>query len=166
MNRSSFPVRVFLLGFTGLAVWSAVTGGIGFPSPGSQPVAHTERPDTPDSGQWEAPCLGSEELHGWISGARSIMSAHGIPGSYYWICRNIERESGGDPSIVNDWDINARNGTPSIGLLQVIKPTFDAHWDPAFGVPKDQYDPVANIVVACAYAQGRYGSIDNVNGPY
>ncbi|WP_189204770.1 transglycosylase SLT domain-containing protein, partial [Streptomyces purpureus] len=56
------------------------------------------------------------------------------------------------------------NGVPSIGLLQVIKPTFDAYHVP--GTKNDQYDPVANITAACNYAAARYGSIDNVNGPY
>ncbi|MFR9675584.1 LysM peptidoglycan-binding domain-containing protein [Streptomyces sp. TR06-5] len=105
-----------------------------------------------------------DNLDGWIREALSIMQENGIPGTYEGIHRNIMRESSGDPSAINNWDINAQNGTPSIGLLQVIKPTFDAyHVD---GTAWDQYDPVANIVAACNYAADRYGSIDNVNGPY
>ncbi|MBW1603501.1 LysM peptidoglycan-binding domain-containing protein [Streptomyces sp. JJ66] len=103
-------------------------------------------------------------LDGWINEALDIMEAHGIPGTYEGIHRNIMRESSGNPSAINNWDINAQNGTPSIGLLQVIKPTFDAYH--VAGTPHDQYDPVANIVAACNYAADRYGSIDNVNGPY
>ncbi|WP_431782606.1 LysM peptidoglycan-binding domain-containing protein [Streptomyces chumphonensis] len=105
-----------------------------------------------------------DNLDGWIREAMSIMKAHGIPGSYDSIHRNILRESSGNPSAINNWDINAQNGTPSIGLLQVIKPTFDAYH--VAGTPHDQYDPVANIVAACNYAADRYGSIDNVFGPY
>lgn len=157
-------VRLFILGFVGLAIWSAITGG--FDIQASASSTRHDKPDTPSARKWDKPCLGSQELHGWISEAMDVMEEHDIPGSYYWICRNIERESGGDPSAINDWDINAQNGTPSIGLLQVIKPTWDAHWKSSFGVANDQYDPVANIVVACAYAAGRYGSIDNVNGAY
>ncbi|MCF6525630.1 LysM peptidoglycan-binding domain-containing protein [Streptomyces sp. JJ36] len=105
-----------------------------------------------------------DNLDGWIREALSIMKQHGIPGTYEGIHRNIIRESGGDPNAINNWDINAQNGTPSIGLLQVIKPTFDAYHVP--GTVDSQYDPVANIVAACNYAADRYGSIDNVNGPY
>jgi LysM repeat protein len=105
-----------------------------------------------------------DNLDGWIREALAIMEEEGIPGSYEGIHRNIMRESGGDPSAINNWDINAQNGTPSIGLLQVIKPTFDSYH--VEGTAYDQYDPVANIVAACNYAADRYGSIDNVNGPY
>lgn len=106
----------------------------------------------------------SDNLEGWINEALAIMESEGIPGTYEGIHRNVMRESGGDPDISNDWDINAQNGTPSIGLLQVIKPTFDAHH--VAGTANDQRDPVANIVAACNYAAQKYGSIDNVNGPY
>jgi hydroxymethylpyrimidine pyrophosphatase-like HAD family hydrolase len=34
------------------------------------------------------------------------------------------------------------------------------------GTAYDPFDPVANITAACNYAAARYGSIDNVNGPY
>ncbi|MEE1926729.1 LysM peptidoglycan-binding domain-containing protein [Streptomyces sp. TRM 70351] len=105
-----------------------------------------------------------DSLDGWITEALDIMAAHGIPGSYDGIHRNIMRESSGNPNAINNWDINAQNGVPSIGLLQVIKPTFDAYHVP--GTVNSQYDPVANIVAACNYAADRYGSIDNVNGPY
>lgn len=34
-------------------------------------------------------------------------------------------ESGGNPKAVNGWDINAKAGTPSKGVIQFIQPTFD-----------------------------------------
>ncbi|WP_226962007.1 MULTISPECIES: transglycosylase SLT domain-containing protein [Streptomyces] len=105
-----------------------------------------------------------DNLDGWIREALDIMAEHDIPGSYEGIHRNIMRESSGDPYAINNWDINAINGVPSKGLLQVIKPTFDAYH--VEGTAYDQYDPVANIVAACNYAADRYGSMDNVNGPY
>ncbi|MEV8307494.1 transglycosylase SLT domain-containing protein [Streptomyces flavidovirens] len=106
----------------------------------------------------------ANNLDGWIREAMSIMKKHNIPGSYEGIHRNIIRESAGDPRAINNWDINAINGIPSKGLLQVIKPTFDAYHVP--GTKHDQYDPVANIVAACNYAADRYGSMDNVNSAY
>ena len=105
-----------------------------------------------------------DNLDGWIREARAVMAKHGIPGSYEGIKRNIMRESGGDPNAQNNWDINAQNGTPSKGLLQTIKPTFDAYH--VEGTPNDMTDPVANIVAACNYAADRYGSMDNVDSAY
>ncbi|MEU2183462.1 transglycosylase SLT domain-containing protein [Streptomyces thermolilacinus] len=106
----------------------------------------------------------ANNLDGWIREALHIMKKHDIPGTYEGIHRNIMRESSGNPNAINNWDINARNGVPSIGLLQVIKPTFDAYHVP--GTKKSQWDPVANIVAACNYAADRYGSMDNVNSAY
>ncbi|WP_455357435.1 transglycosylase SLT domain-containing protein [Streptomyces sp. SYSU K217416] len=106
----------------------------------------------------------ANNLDGWIREAMSIMKKEGIPGSYEGIKRNILRESSGNPRAINNWDINAINGVPSKGLLQVIQPTFDAYH--VKGTKKDLYDPVANIVAACNYAADRYGSMDNVNGAY
>lgn len=106
----------------------------------------------------------TNDLDGWIKESLAIMAEHGIPGTYEGIHRNIMRESSGNPMAINNWDSNAVAGTPSKGLLQVIAPTFAAYHVP--GTSMDSYDPVANITAACNYAADRYGSIDNVNGPY
>ncbi|WP_328882563.1 transglycosylase SLT domain-containing protein [Streptomyces sp. NBC_00299] len=106
----------------------------------------------------------ANNLDGWIREALDIMKKHDIPGSYNGLHKNIMRESSGNPNAINNWDINAQNGVPSIGLLQVIKPTFDAYHVP--GTAKSQYDPVANLTAAANYAADRYGSIDNVNSAY
>lgn len=105
-----------------------------------------------------------DNLDGWINHSLAIMAQNGIPGSYDGIQRNIMRESSGNPSAINLWDSNAAAGHPSIGLLQVIQPTFDAYH--VAGTSSDIYDPVANITAACNYAYQVYGSIDNVNGAY
>jgi hypothetical protein len=106
----------------------------------------------------------ANNLDGWIKEALDIMDKHNIPGTYHGLHRNIIRESSGNPNAINNWDINAQNGVPSIGLLQVIKPTFDAYHVP--GTAWSQYDPVANLTAAANYAADRYGSIDNVNSAY
>ncbi|WP_367324169.1 transglycosylase SLT domain-containing protein [Streptomyces sp. HUAS ZL42] len=103
-------------------------------------------------------------LDGWIRESLDVMKKHGIPGSYNGIYRNIIRESSGNPNAINNWDINAINGVPSKGLLQVIPPTFKAYHVP--GTSWNIYDPVANITAACNYAADRYGSMDNVNSAY
>ncbi|MFF9908910.1 transglycosylase SLT domain-containing protein [Streptomyces olivaceus] len=106
----------------------------------------------------------TNDLDGWIRESLDILARHGIPGSYEGIHRNIMRESSGNPMAINNWDVNAAAGTPSKGLLQVIAPTFEAYRLP--GTSTDSFDPVANITAASNYAADRYGSIDNVNGPY
>ncbi|AOW86282.1 transglycosylase SLT domain-containing protein [Streptomyces olivaceus] len=105
-----------------------------------------------------------DNLDGWIREARAILSKHDIPGTYDGIHRNIIRESSGNPKAINDWDINAINGIPSKGLLQVIPPTFKAYHVP--GTSWDIYDPVANIAAACNYAADKYGTMDNVDSAY
>ncbi|MFG2503746.1 transglycosylase SLT domain-containing protein [Streptomyces sp. NPDC048441] len=106
----------------------------------------------------------ANNLDGWIRQSLDIMKSKGIPGSYEGLHRNIIRESAGDPNAKNGWDINAINGTPSIGLLQVIQPTFNAYH--VEGTSTNIADPVANITAAANYAADRYGSMDNVNSAY
>ncbi|GGK64820.1 transglycosylase SLT domain-containing protein [Nocardia camponoti] len=106
----------------------------------------------------------ADNLDGWIRQALDIMKEKGIPGSYDGIYRNVMRESTGNPQAINLWDINAINGIPSKGLLQVIDPTFAAYH--VEGTAFDVWNPVSNIVAACNYAAHRYGSMDNVNSAY
>ncbi|WP_326764835.1 transglycosylase SLT domain-containing protein [Streptomyces sp. NBC_01591] len=125
----------------------------------------SERTETQAASRSEARTpVYANNLNGWINQALDIMRANGIPGSYDGLHRNIMRESTGNPNAVNGWDINAQNGTPSCGLLQVIQPTFNAYHVP--GTSSNIYDPVANITAAANYAADKYGSIDNVNGAY
>lgn len=77
------------------------------------------------------------------------------------IMRQMNTESGGNPTAVNKTDINAQNGTPSTGLMQVIAPTFDAYAGPfrntgpfLNGV---SVNPEANIYAGLNYAIHRYG---------
>lgn len=111
-----------------------------------------------------APKQYKNNLDGWIRESLDIMEKKKIPGSYEGLHRNIMRESSGNPNAVNDWDINAQNGIPSKGLLQVIQPTFDAYH--VNGTQKKLTDPVANITAAANYAADKYGSIDNVDSAY
>lgn len=69
----------------------------------------------------------------------------------------MQTESGGNPNAINNWDINAKMGTPSKGLMQVIDPTFRAYAMP--GYDKNVYDPLSNILAAIRYTLSRYGSL-------
>lgn len=73
----------------------------------------------------------------------------------------IDIESGGNPYARNDWDINAQNGDPSIGLLQVIKSTFDAMVHPSLA-DRGQTDPLANLTAGIGWAIHRYGGPEQI----
>ncbi|MFI2187996.1 phage tail tape measure protein [Streptomyces sioyaensis] len=73
------------------------------------------------------------------------------------VLRRMNQESGGNPRAINNWDINAKNGTPSKGLMQVIDPTFNAYAGKLRG--KGVWDPLANVYSSMRYAMSRYGSL-------
>ncbi|APB85454.1 NlpC/P60 family protein [Lactiplantibacillus plantarum] len=78
----------------------------------------------------------------------------------------IARESNGDPSVVNNWDANARMGMPSKGLVQTIQPTFDAYKFPGHNNPLNGYD---DLLAGIHYMKAKYGSgpsaFARVSGP-
>lgn len=73
------------------------------------------------------------------------------------VLRRMNQESGGNPRAINLWDSNARKGTPSIGLMQTIGPTFNAYAGPFRS--RGIYDPLANIYAGLNYAIHRYPSL-------
>ncbi|MFC5137173.1 transglycosylase SLT domain-containing protein [Actinomycetospora rhizophila] len=104
------------------------------------------------------------EVGDWIRQAIAILQADGVPLEKMdpaAIATIIERESGGDPNAVNDWDSNAAKGTPSQGLMQTIGPTFDAHKLPGHD---DIRNPIDNIIAGVRYAIELYGSVSQVPG--
>lgn len=112
----------------------------------------------------QAKFTGSGNVMGWIQQAAGILSQNGIklsPQDMQWIGVMIQHESGGNPNAINNWDINAKNGTPSKGLMQTIDPTFNSNKLPGYN---DIYNPIHNIIAGVRYAIRRYGSIANVPG--
>lgn len=73
------------------------------------------------------------------------------------VLRRMNQESGGNPRAINLWDSNAARGTPSIGLMQTIGPTFNAYAGRFRS--RGIYDPFANIYAGLNYAVNRYGSL-------
>lgn len=71
----------------------------------------------------------------------------------------MQHESGGNPNAINNWDINAKRGTPSKGLMQVIDPTFRT-WALS-PYDKNIYDPLSNMIASIRYTVSRYGSLYN-----
>lgn len=95
----------------------------------------------------------------WLMAA---MMATGTPLSWMGPLGVIaQHESGGNPGAVNNWDSNAAKGTPSMGLMQTIMPTFQAH---KVAGMNNILNPVDNAAAAINYIKSRYGSVYNVPG--
>lgn len=76
------------------------------------------------------------------------------------VLQQIQIESSGNPRAINLWDINARRGTPSKGLIQTIDSTYAANADPRRNL--GPYDPLSNLLAGIRYAIRRYGSIASI----
>jgi len=73
------------------------------------------------------------------------------------LLRRMQQESGGNPNAINNWDINAKRGDPSKGLMQVIGSTFRRYAMPGYNT--NIYDPMSNILASLRYASAKYGSV-------
>lgn len=93
-------------------------------------------------------------VDGWIAEALDILD---LPQSLApGVKKIIMAESGGNPRAINNWDSNARAGTPSEGLMQTIPSTFRAYVEPSLA-DRSITDPVANITAGVNYMIDRYG---------
>lgn len=106
----------------------------------------------------------------WASVILKALSLLGqSPGWLGTVERRMNQESGGNPSVVNRWDSNWTAGTPSVGLMQVIGPTFRSHAGPFAKTGPFLYgtsiNPLANTFAGLHYAIGRYGSLSALNRP-
>jgi len=94
----------------------------------------------------------------WRATVLQALAMMGLPASLAdTTLRRMNQESGGNPNIFNNWDSNAKKGTPSGGLMQTIAPTFRAYHFP--GTSNNMLDPLANILASMRYALSRYGSL-------
>lgn len=94
----------------------------------------------------------------WSSVVLQALRMVGQPASLLnTVLRRMNQESGGNPKAINNWDINARNGDPSRGLMQTIGSTFNAYAGRLRG--RGIYDPLANVYASMRYALSRYGSL-------
>lgn len=108
--------------------------------------------------------IGGSGVTRWTSVVEQALRMLGQPLSYVGITlRRMNQESGGNPTIVNKWDSNWLAGYPSVGLMQVIGPTFDAYAGPMRNVGPFLYgtsvNPLANVVASMRYALAAYGSL-------
>ncbi|MEV0703501.1 transglycosylase SLT domain-containing protein [Saccharopolyspora sp. NPDC050389] len=135
------------------------------PAPAAQPAPEA----APEPAKQEPPAeqvveKPKDQIGSWIDEAIGVMEQHGIQRDQIdtdAIRTIIMHESNGNPSATNNWDSNASAGTPSIGLMQTIEPTFESYALPGHG---DIYNPVDNIIAATRYAITTYGSVADVPG--
>jgi hypothetical protein len=102
----------------------------------------------------------NNDLTSWIAQAQAVLAAHGdhVPPAGAIAARAMT-ESSGNPSAINNWDSNAAAGTPSIGLMQVIQPTFNTYALPGH---TDIWNPVDNIIASVRYANRTYRAFENI----
>ncbi|WAB08840.1 tape measure protein [Streptomyces phage Success] len=118
---------------------------------------------TPDFGaNMSAPGKGSGAQK-WAPIAAQALGMLGLPATALpTVLHRIQLESGGNPNIVNKWDSNWKAGHPSVGLMQVIGPTFAAYAGMFRKTGPFMYgtsvNPLANIYAGLNYARNRYGS--------
>ncbi|MEU3903325.1 hypothetical protein AB0F20_05850 [Streptomyces goshikiensis] len=100
----------------------------------------------------------------WTGVVQQALGLLGQPLAYTDITlRRMNQESGGNPNIVNTWDSNWLAGYPSVGLMQVIGPTFRAYAGAMRDVGPFLYgtsvNPLANVYASMRYALAAYGSL-------
>lgn len=107
---------------------------------------------------------GGSGVKRWAGVVQMVLRQVGQPAAYTDITlRRMNQESGGNPTIVNKWDSNWKAGHPSVGLMQVIGPTFRSYAGKyrktgpfLYGV---SVNPAANIYSSMKYALAAYGSL-------
>lgn len=144
------PARVFYEG--GKAVMQGVAGGL-------KDHAHTAVHQASLAAN-AIVAVGAGIIGGGVAQWRALvvkaLQMEGLPVSLADnVLYQMQTESGGNPNAVNNTDINAQEGHPSQGLMQVIPSTFAAyHWP---GTSNNIRDPLANIAAAINYARHVYG---------
>ncbi|MFJ9694942.1 transglycosylase SLT domain-containing protein [Kitasatospora sp. NPDC101183] len=113
---------------------------------------------------------GGSGVQQWAPVVLQALAMLGQPASWLdTVLRRMNQESGGNPTVVNNWDSNALAGTPSVGLMQVIGPTFRAYAGQFANtgpfVAGTSTDPLANTFAGLNYAIHRYGSLSALNRP-
>ncbi|EFL01583.1 conserved hypothetical protein [Streptomyces sp. SPB78] len=114
--------------------------------------------DTKVEDAYAAGAVGGSGVKRWTKVVLQALKMVGQPASLLnTVLRRMNQESGGNPRAINNWDVNAKNGDPSRGLMQTIGSTFNAYAGSLRS--RGIYDPLANIVASMRYALSRYGSL-------
>lgn len=97
----------------------------------------------------------------WIAAGLRLAGIPASPANVELMLRRAMQESSLNPNVVNNWDSNARAGTPSKGLFQTIDPTFNAYKVKGHN---NVFNPVDNTAAAARYMMARYGHLVDANG--
>lgn len=136
-------------------------------SPFGEVVAGVPRQIAADIGNWL-----KEHISGWLGAASgsaafdawwlAAVAVNPLMAPYKAIAAKVaEMESGFNPTVQNNWDSNAAAGHPSAGLMQLIRPTFEAYKWPGFN---DWLGPVDQLLAWWNYVNARYGGPMNIPG--
>ncbi|ODP94849.1 phage tail tape measure protein [Levilactobacillus brevis] len=101
---------------------------------------------------------GGSGVKRWKSAVEKALRANSLSTTDWRVndmLRLISRESGGNPTTVNNWDSNAKAGNPSKGLTQTTLSTFKAN---AFKGHTNILNGYDNILASIRYIKRRYGS--------
>lgn len=97
---------------------------------------------------------------GYNNARKAILKAQSILGGRYragWITNEMlrvaQRESNYTSNAINNWDSNARAGTPSKGMFQMIDPSFRAYAKAGFSNP---LNPTHQAISAMRYIVGKW----------
>lgn len=97
----------------------------------------------------------------WLAAGLRLAGQKPSPANINTLLGRVMQESGGDPRAINNWDSNAKAGTPSKGLLQTIDPTFNRYKVKGHD---DIWNPVDNTAAAVRYMLARYGRLVGRSG--
>lgn len=108
--------------------------------------------------------VGGSGVKRWTGAVKKALYEVGQSQAYVGITlRRMNQESGGNPRVVNKWDSNWKAGYPSVGLMQVIRPTFQSNAGKYRNTGPFSYGvsiaPIANIYASMRYALRAYGSL-------
>lgn len=155
-------------------LWDSAIGKIGKWTEGGGEIAALPGAFLKKAGSlaWDFVKEKAESIGGWFTGggsatqwasvASEALRRHGYGDEHLdRTLRQIQIESNGDPSAINLTDSNARRGTPSKGLLQVIDPTYRrirARYASAFaGLPDNIWDPLTNVTAGVGAVRADWG---------
>lgn len=152
------------------AALAAGTAAVGAPAAQAEPKAESAAPTTAamvrmGPSQWKGERLRHPEggrfpakVERWANLVSLVMAEHGVPQRHLpGVLAQIQQESSGRPEAVNRWDSNARRGTPSKGLLQVIAPTYRHFAKDGYRHKRYQTVPYTNIYASLNYVKKTYG---------
>ncbi len=132
-NKENIEILKKMLGITTSA--ASVVAGTGTVSAGTNPVIALNVGDYQENftstdflAEFTGPFPPGDAVERWRPLALLALTQSSVDtGIIDLMMHRIKVESTGNPNAINNYDSNAAKGTPSIGILQCIEPTFRAY---------------------------------------